>query len=149
MKKKKAFTLVELLVTMVIGILVLGGILLSLIKSMILSEYSEKFAIAMNIARAKIETIYSQRSSDYAGIISTDEALTLAADGLDGRCRVDVIEIPIAELKQIKVLVCWRGRGNAIVGDCNSGLTAWDPAVTGPAGEYNSPCEIEAAVARR
>ena len=151
MRERKAFTLAELLVTMAIGILVLGGVLLSLIQSMILSEYNEKFAIAMNIARTKIESIYSIRSSNFGSIVdSADDAsarLTVANDGIDGRYRIEVDDVPgiggvAEELKEVKVKVCWKGRAGKIVGDCNAALTSW-------IFPYSSPCTITAAVAKR
>lgn len=148
---KRAFTLVELLITIVVSALVINGVIMSLINSMVLNEYNQEFSIAMNIARAKIESIIS-RKANFSTITNEGVSplppgiLTVAADGINGLYRIDVTDIN-PQLKNVKVTVCWQARGNRIIGDCNpppagSSTLSWKAP-------YGSPCSIETAVAQR
>ena len=155
---KKAFTLVELLITIVVAALVLNGVLMSLVNSMVLNEYNQGFTLAMNFAKTQMENILSQ-SSNLATIVSVPgegdpdkarkQVLTVAANSINGLYRIDVTDIGAAaglaanELKNVKIAVCWKARGNRIIGDCKVGSTGaleWKSP-------YSSPCVLETAIA--
>ena len=142
---KRSFTLVELLVTVAVAVLVIGGVLISLINSMILNEYNQKFTIAMNIARAQLEEVISERSNFDSIAPLTDTRLMLASDRIDGRCRIAVTPVDgsSGELKTVIVSVCWRGRAGRIIGDCAADLSSW----TGVS--PSSPCTLQTAIAKR
>ncbi len=150
--KKRAFTIIELLITIVVSALVINGVIMSLINSMVLNEYNQEFSIAMNVARAQVESIISKKTDwtklpvpDANGIaVIVDPPLTLANDGIFGRYKVVLTDVN-PQLKNVKVSVCWRARGNRVIGDCtctNAGCT-W----VSPSG--SSPCSIETAIAQR
>lgn len=139
---KRAFTLVELLITMVVAVIVISGVILSLINTMVLNEYNQEFSIAMNIARAQLEQQIANRS-DFDNLISSTGTLTKSADGLDGLYRVDITN-PYPDLRDISVAVCWKSRGGRIIGDCvsNGGNLAW-------VSPNSSPCFLSTSLARR
>ena len=155
---KSSFSLAELLVTVTVAILVLGGVLISMISAMMLNEANEKFSIAMNIARNKLEDIFSRRT-DFDTIIDAVGCLDFDSDGNDLDCtpnpelskgmyRIDVTDVT-SDLKEIKIAICWRGRGTKIIGDCQ------DVAIPPESGDlqwvapFSSPCVLETAIARR
>ena len=160
-KSSKAFTLIELLVAVAVAALVISGVFMSLVNSMVLDSYNQNFTIAMNIARAKLEGVFNQRSNFKDGIIDDvdddgNNTLTLASDRLTGNWRIDVAcEIPSGapdndancELKNIKVSVCWKERGGRIIGDCEDADDDGD--LEWRAGMNNSPCSLETSIARR
>ena len=153
--KSLAFTLVELLVTLVVAALVIGGVLVFLIHAIILDEYNEKFSIAMNVARAKIEEAISERGN-FDDISNEGYALDLESDGIDGSYQRTVA--PVAgftnKLKNIRVVICWRGRGGRVVGEdlnLNGVLDSneKDPPVGNGDEILDSPCVLTTAIAKR
>ena len=160
-RAKKAFTLVELLITIVVSALVLNGVIMSLVNSMVLNEYNQGFTFAMNIARSQTESVLSRRSN-FSTIVSVPaagdpnktkrEVLTAATNGINGLYRIDVTDIIPNELKNVKISVCWRARGGRVVGPCrlvNNSLT-WDPniqTIIADSSNKQNPCTIETAVA--
>ena len=147
-KCKRSFTLIELLTVMVIAALVINGVIMSIVNSMVLNEYNQELTIAMNIARAEIEESISQKTS-FSSIVSesgeSSSKLTLEAHGLDGCKRKYVTPIIADELVNVKVYVCWQGRGGRKIGNC-----ANPPACTVPANNaLQSPVVLETAVAQR
>ncbi|MFA5060362.1 MAG: hypothetical protein WC676_07030 [Candidatus Omnitrophota bacterium] len=154
---KKSFTIIELLITIVVAVLVVTGVLMSLINSMVLDEHTAQLSIGMNIARAKIEEVLSRRS-DFDNIVSVPSGndqsgvkLTADGDGMVGAYRIIVRGVTgfASELKTVKVAVCWKGRGNRVVGDCrivDDGTVEWiSLADLNP----KSGCELETAIAKR
>lgn len=145
------FTLVELLITAVVAVLVIGGVFLSLINSMMLNEFNEKFSVAMNIARTKLEEQIAKKSGNFSGIVSdTDNGniLSAAADGIDGLYRIDVSDVSDVggELKGVQVTICWRQRAGRIIGDCqDDGAGALQWAGANP----SSPCILRTTIAKR
>ena len=149
--KNEAFTLVELLIAIAVAALVISGVFMSLVNSMVLDSYNQNFTIAMNIARAKMEGVFNQRS-DFANITSsTNNPLSLPTDRLDGNWRIDVTEVigtgQNSELKGIRVSVCWKERRGRIIGDCED--PNGDGVLTWKAGLNGSPCTIETSLAKR
>ncbi len=98
----------------------------------------------MNIARAKAEETLSQRS-DFDNIVSTTGPLTILTNGIKGAYRVDITNVVSDELINIRVAVCWQGRGGRILGECEQegDHLKWQAGGTG------SPCVLETAVANR
>ena len=148
---KKAFTLVELLITIVVAALVLNGVIMSLVNSMVLNEYNQGFTFAMNIARSQMEDVLSRRS-DFSSIVNATGTLSAAANGINGLYRIDVTDIVPNELKNVKISVCWRARGGRVIGPCrlvNNNLI-WDPSIQtiiADSSNRQNPCTIETAVA--
>ena len=140
------FTLIEMLVTTFVSFLVIGSILVALVNSLVLDEYNEKFSIALNIARGKIEAALSDRV-DFENIVSQEGVINDEATKIKGLWRQDVANVGLDDhLKSVEVKVCWQGRNGRVIGDCrdsdNDGLLdEW----TGP----NSPCTLKTAIAKR
>ena len=152
MKEEQSFTLVELLIAMVMSTLVISGVIMSLVNSMILNEYNQGFSVAINIARAKMEETISKRSN-FSNIVSEEGPLTPADDKIDGRYRIDKIDLVPDELVNVKVSVCWRARGGRIIGDCENDpnrltILRWKTSILCPPCP-SSPCSIETAIAKR
>lgn len=147
-KNKRAFTMIELLITMVVSALVINGVIMSIVNSMVLNQYNQEFSIAMNIARAEIEESISQKSSFISIVNETgaSSVLTLAANGLNGCKRKVVTDIVDGDLKNVSVYVCWTGRGGRQIGTCDNPATLTTPC---DAASPTSPCMLETAVARR
>ena len=149
---RKSFTLVELLVTIIVAVLVISGVLMSLINSMVLNEYNQQFSIAMNVARARLEEVISNRPNFTSIVTNADgtlpaNQLTIAADGIAGLVRVDVNDIT-TDLKDVTVTICWKARGGRIIGSCQLGVAGnlqWNNAVSPP----QSHCALSTAIARR
>lgn len=141
--KSSAFTMVELLITVFVAILVIGGIMILFINSIALDEYSQELATAMNIARAKLEENIVIQHSGFDSILETSGTLSSLTDGINGLYHVGVTGID-TDLKNVQVSVCWRSRGGKIIGDCmdTNGTLQWGAS-------YNSPCHLETAIARR
>ncbi len=152
LKGQRSFTLIELLITMVVSALVINGVIMSIVNSMVLNQYNQEFSIAMNIARAEIEESISQKTN-FTGIVSESGAtseLTLANDGLRGCKRKVVTNVVLNELRNVRVFVCWVGRGGRLIGNCVDLETQVNPVCTTPlAALVQSPVMLETAVARR
>ena len=144
-RREQSFTLIELLITMVVSALVINGVIMSIVNSMVLNEYNQEFSIAMNIARAEIESAISQKTS-FSSLTTVNRNLTLAADGLNGCVRRIVTSVVPGELANVQIFVCWRGRGNRQIGNC---VRSSPQPPTCLAGTTTSPCTLETAVARR
>ncbi len=167
---RRSFTLIELMITIVVGLLVLGGVSLSIFNSLVLNEYNEKFTTAMNFARKQLEQTIAKKSS-FSTIISvldttctsSSTANTLAAAGLDGNYRIEVNPVPVtgsvsAEIVDVRVVVCWKMRGGRIIGECtlDSNLIPPPSSTCGQLkfndingnSKYDSPCTLETAVAQ-
>ncbi len=159
MKKTCAFTLAELLVTTAVGVLLIGGVLFSMIRSMVLNEYNQNFSIAQNIAREKMEQVFSMRN-DFTNICSDKGQLNTETDGLNGFFQVVVRNAletgkPIipqdcgsnnnTSLKDIEVDVCWVNRFGDPVGDC----TCEKNQCTDIEQDGTFPVSFKSAVARR
>lgn len=142
---RSSFTLIELLVTAFVATLVLGGVMVSLINGTALNEYSQELTMAMNIARAKLESdVFAKRAAFSEIVTTTNGQLSLAADGLAGIYRIEVTDL-FDGLKTARISICWRSRGRKTIGDCREDTT--DHFVWGAS--YTSPCVIETAIARR
>lgn len=173
----KALTMFELM--LVIGLLAfaLTGLLISYVSSLNLSEYDKNLTIAMNVAREKMEELYKKRdeSFDTLGsdmclgepsgcsvvgddanrVISFNNAyMKTKYNNFNGSCTIYIKEIDPQgdDLKEARVLVCWRQRIGRIVGedldlDGQPDTTEYEGGVH--TDELDSPCEIEAAFAKR
>ena len=143
-KKLASFTLIELLATVTVISLVLGGVLYSITNSIALDEYNQELSIVVNIARAKIEETLSQKS-DFNNIVSTTGPLTISTNGIKGAYRIDITDVVNNELKNIRVAVCWQSRGGRIFGDCEAEGDHLKWKINGT----NSPCVLVTALAKR
>ena len=154
---QNAYTMVELLITMVVAALVLNGVIMSLINSMILNEYNQEFSKAMNIARQKAEDVMTNKSN-LDNVLNQTGTLSLATDGIAGLFRVDVrgvdnVTLTQAQLLNVRIAVCWQSRSGRIVGEClidGSGVLRWKPYIENdPWAALSSPCIVETSVAQR
>jgi len=142
--------MVELLITVSVAILVIGGIMILFINGIALDEYSQELATAMNLARAKIENNIAIQHSDFDSILDASGTLSPSTDGINGLyyvgvAPVDTADLDTADLKIVRVWVCWRSRGGKIIGECTdtNGTLQWKADFS------SSPCLLETAIARR
>ncbi|GEM_PF-2023481 len=151
LKCNAAFSLAEILITIVVTTLVIKGVSMSTVNAIVLNEYNRGFSIAMNVARLKLEETIAKRS-DFDSIDSVKGSLTKASEGIDGLYRIDVKDAIPGRLKDISVSVCWSGRGKRIIGHCkdtnNDGIVdGWKENPNPPVPW--SPCIVSTAIVAR
>ncbi len=152
MTNKRAFTLIEILIAMMVITLMMSGIFISFISSMVLTEFNNEFYIAMNIAQAKMAEMINQRSN-FDNVISNNSPgviLSASNDGLDGICRTEVTAMsspPInGDYKIIDIYVCWKSRRGRVIGSCQ------DSNGDGQLDQWNSnstPVHMRAGITRK
>ncbi|MDP2940176.1 MAG: type II secretion system protein [Candidatus Omnitrophota bacterium] len=121
---KRGLTMIELVLVIAIVAIVATALLEVFISGFALNENSRNMTIAANIAREKIEELINIKQSNWDQIVTKRYCPTdcidgtLAGYGLNGSCRVDVINKD-TNLKFIRVVVCWRLKNGRIVGTDN------------------------------
>ncbi len=142
----------------VIVVIVSAALLSSFITCLALNETSRNMTIAMNIARDKIEEIVNKKLSKWDDYCPTGCAGgTLSAYGLDGSCSVEVTQ-PEERIKLIRVVVCWKQKGNRIIGEDGSVDVGhvqngrWDSGedtiANGLTEKLDSPVVVETAIVK-
>lgn len=112
---KKGFTLLEVLIAVLlfaVGVIAIVGLFS---VGMITSVDAENTAIAMNLARARIEEV---RNRDFALIIDESKG---AIGGFPRFQREVLVTSPLADLKQVIVNVYWTFKG----GETNVSLATY------------------------
>jgi type II secretory pathway pseudopilin PulG len=171
----RALTMLELLLVIAIAGLALVGLLVTYVSSLNLGEYDRNLTLAMNIAREKMEELYNERITNFDDLGSemcleeptgcnievVDPSLTIVSFdsehmaaknyGLDGSCTIYIRELDPSNLKEVRVIVCWKQRVGRIIGEDINLNGVLDPGedVGGHPNELDSPCEIISAFAKR
>lgn len=112
----KSFTLVELMIAAAILIIVLCGILATYVSCMELISISKNLSFAVNSAQCKIEEIrdysFSKIYNDY-----NRQTFTVSEIIAGNSKGVVYIDNSTADLLKVTVSVCWKQRGNRIIGE--------------------------------
>lgn len=173
----KAMTMLELVVVIGVVGIALMGLLVSYINSLSLSDYDKNLTIAMNIAREKMEELYTDRvktfdtlGQDLCGAANPPDCIwamngnTIVVSfnntymkthypGFNGSCTAYIKDIdPLGDnLKEVRIVVCWRQGIGRIIGEDTNLNGALDPGEDSGrhANELDSPCEIISAFAKR
>jgi prepilin-type N-terminal cleavage/methylation domain-containing protein len=147
---KRGFTLVEVTLVVAIVIIVSVALLNSFMSCLALNETSRNITIAMNIARDKMEELVNKRLSwDEIIDASYNEAALVAAYGFHGSCNVRVIPIN-DKLKSVRIVVCWRQRGNRILGEDRNlnGVLDSGEDINPVNTQLDSPVVVETAIVK-
>jgi type II secretory pathway pseudopilin PulG len=128
-RRKKGFTLVEVLVTVGIFIIVILSLLKAFISFSVLEDSADNTAIVLSKAQSKLEEMrehnFDTLMTDYnpggnPGVFY----LTKVNDGVEGAGVIylrQVSTIPTTLLLEAEVVVCWRNKDGRIVGEDNGG----------------------------
>ena len=151
---KHAFTLIELMIASVVIAAALLGLLGVFTACLGLNETSQNITLAINEAQEKLEEI---RNTNFASIIASHNG-PFALSGLDGRGLVDATYVTGSNnnLINIRVVICWRQRGERIIGEddgTGAGGIALDGVLNGSEDAdgdnlLDSPAQIVTLMAR-
>lgn len=112
----KGFTLIEVMIATAILVTVLCGILATYIACFELISTSKNLTLAINSAQRKIEEIrnysFSGISTDYNWTTFTVDEITL-----ENSRGIVYVDNSNPDLLEITISVCWRQRGNRIIGE--------------------------------
>lgn len=139
---KKGFTLVEVLFTVAILAFALCGLLAMYINLFLLGDISRQITLATNASQAKIEEI---RNTSFDKLLASNGS-TFDITGFaaaDAKGRVEVLNTSYADLMQVRVIVCFRQKGQRIIGEdtnLNGALDAGEDSNAN--GVLNSPVEV-------
>ena len=148
MKRKKGFTLIEILISTALMAIAIGGIFQVFTALMQLSETNENLTLCNNFAQGIVNEIrnveFEDISADYKNkkFICND----LAAKGIAHQGLITVTDIDPGFLVRVKVIICWQDK-NRIIGEdknLNGNLNGGED-LNGN-GELDSPCSIETAI---
>lgn len=106
MTKEYGFTLLEVLIAVLLFTVGVIAIVALFSTGLISSVDAESAAIAMNLARARIEEV---RNKDF--VLMSDEAKG-AVGGFPGFQREVLVTTPLPDLKQVTVNVYWTFKGS-------------------------------------
>ena len=112
-KDQRGLTLPELMVAGVVMILTMGGILISYIRCLELSEISKNMTFAVEAVKSKMEQI---RSTPFNQIKITYDAVSFTALGLNGR-GVSYVNDNNPQLLQVTVSFCWKQSNGRVYGE--------------------------------
>ena len=152
-RRQKAITFIELLISLFIGVVVIGALLGLVNYTSELQETSRNKMIALNDARQVIEQIKYAADTSFDNAISQYSAVanqTFTPAGLDARGQIVLNNVTRGggDLFDVTVLVCWRQKGNRIIGECrNSGGVLQFSDLDGD-GNLESPCSLTTAIRR-
>ncbi|MBU4346542.1 MAG: prepilin-type N-terminal cleavage/methylation domain-containing protein [Candidatus Omnitrophica bacterium] len=113
---RRGFTLPELLLAAAILVFVMCGILATYISCFELISTSKNLTLAINAAQRQIEEIYdynfSQIHADYDNQTFTVDEISAG----DSR-GIIYVDDSNPDLLEVTISVCWRQRGNRIIGE--------------------------------
>ena len=126
LKNKSGLSLVELMVSAAILAFCLCSLLASYIGSLALGNTARNYTLAVNAAQDRIEEL---RNSGYDNVHEgTAVSVPVGFTNSTGMMRTDVyslatvnnfVNITYGDLKSIRVVVCWKDKGNRFIGEDN------------------------------
>ena len=117
LKSKKTFTLMELMISVVILLVVLGSLLFTFVQCMILNEQNSNLATATNDAQYVLEQTKARTFDEiddypfpsFTNLINETVSAQCSTATYSGACDVDNFQSG-ANLVQVVVNVSWTGR---------------------------------------
>lgn len=126
-RKKKAFTLIEVVIAIGIMAVAFLGLVAAYISSFELAETAKNTTYALNAAQKKIEEI---RDYNFFDIPADYDNTNFTVDGISAGNSNGLVEIDDSapELLVVTVTACWKQKGGRIIG----GDAALTPLSTSP-----------------
>lgn len=145
----RGFTLIEVMIATAILVTVLCGILATYIACFELITTSQNLTLAVNSAQKKIEEI---RDYTFSGIFADYNGTTFVVDEIAaGNSRgIVYVDNSDSDLLEITISVCWRQRGNRIIGedlDLDGSLDAGEDSNAN--GIIDSPAQLITLITQR
>jgi prepilin-type N-terminal cleavage/methylation domain-containing protein len=141
---KKGFTLIEVIFTAGILAFAICGLLLTYINLFSLGDISRKMTLANNALQAKLEEI-KNGSIDYnpfdiPGFAAGDAKGVVYVSNVSG----------YSDLKRVRIIVCFRQKGQRIVGEDKNLNGIWDTGEDTVIvnNQLDSPVEVVTLIAR-
>lgn len=183
MKKIPGFTLIEVLLATMILVVAVSAILYTIIQGFNIQGTSKDFSLAMSAARAEIEKVRNQDFSSIAtgtfifdpngeddnlnGVLDLGEDENgngILDSPFDGSGQIVISDAQlsaggtITNLKNIRVVICWRQKDGRIIGEDNGqgdgialdGILHADEKAAGNGDELmDSPCVVVSSIANK
>jgi len=111
--EKSGFTLVELLVAAFVILLVSAGAVMTILKSLELSEMAKNMNIAVMASKSRLEHI---KNTPFAQIKPSFNGAIFLASGVNGR-GISYVDDSNPDLLEVKVAFCWRQKNALVVGE--------------------------------
>lgn len=145
---KSGFTFLELMIVCGILIVALTGLLATYVTCLELTETTKNSNYALQAAQKVIEEVRSTAFTSVASVYNgyTFQVPFMAANSSIGRV---VVNSTNATLLRVDVGVCWRQKGNRIIGECQnvSGVLTFNDTNTN--GFLDSPVQLVTLVGQR
>ncbi len=117
LRKQRGFTLLELMIAAAVLIVALTGLLGTYITCLELNELTRNSNLALNAAQAVFEEI---RSADFLNLPANYDGYTFQVAGMSANSSLGYVAIDSSNttLLQVAIGVCWRQKGDRIIGEC-------------------------------
>jgi type II secretory pathway pseudopilin PulG len=117
-RKVRGFTLLELMLASTMLIVAVCGLLASYVTCFDLIETAKNMTLATNAIQFKLEEI---RDYDFGEIAAEYDNTTFTVSGFANGQAIGAVAVEniTADLLRVTVSVCWRQRGNRIIGEDN------------------------------
>ncbi|MCG2711106.1 MAG: prepilin-type N-terminal cleavage/methylation domain-containing protein [Candidatus Omnitrophica bacterium] len=148
MKRKKGFTLVEILVSMAIMAITITGALKMLNSLAVINEGNDAILAIMNHVQGVMDEVRNVPFSDLSALYNNKQfqVAELQAKGITHQGLITVTNIEPGYLDQVRIVVCWRQKDRVIGEDenLNANLDAGEDQNTN--GVIDSPCQISSII---
>lgn len=166
MKKIPGFTLIEVLLATMILVVAVSAILYTIIQGFNIQGTSKDFSLAMSAARTEIEKV---RNQDFSSIATGTFIFDPNENGIldspfDGSGQIVISDAQlsaggtITNLKNIRVVICWRQKDGRIIGEDNGqgdsialdGILQAEEKAAGNGDDLiDSPCVVVSSIANK
>lgn len=145
--RHKGFTLIEVLLAMIVLVVCLTSILLTYVQMFILSDLSRDSTLSINAVQAEMEEVKKTDFDNLLALNGTTFDITGFASS-DAKGIVQVTDIVYADLKIVRLVVCFKSRNRIIGEDTNlNGVLNVGEDSNGN-GRLDSPVELVTLISR-
>lgn len=144
----RGFSLIEVLFTVAILSFALSGLLAMYINLFLSGDINRQMTLATNAALGKIEEIRNTDFDDLPSLNGSGFGIP-GFSATDAVGRIEVSNTAYTDLRQARVIVCFRQRGQRIIGEDSNLNAVLDSGEDANAdGFLNSPVEAATLIAR-
>ena len=112
-RRKKGFTLPELLIAAVVFLIAFVGILLSYLRCMELSELSQNSSLAVAAVKSEMEKV---KDTAFVDILGNFDKKNFTANGINGK-GVSYVDSTNSRLLKVTISFSWKQKSGIIVGE--------------------------------